>query len=68
VGIGHDFGRGFWKIYTKSLATIQKVLMLMPHMSEWETCILQTWIADFNSSISTSAKGAYVGDTKRSFW
>ena len=40
VGIGHNLGRGFFHIYTKSLVTTQKILMLMLHRSKWGTCIL----------------------------
>jgi hypothetical protein len=56
VGIGRDLGKGFFQIYTKSLITTQKILMLTPHRSKWGTCILQTWTSDFTSSKPTGLK------------
>ena len=39
--IGRDLGHGFFQVVMKEEAAMQKVLMLMPHLSKWGTCIMQ---------------------------
>ena len=48
--IGRDLGHGFFQVVLKEEATMQKVLMLTPHLSKWGTCIMQPWMPVFISS------------------
>lgn len=54
--IRRELSHGFFQLITKQEAASQKILMLTPHLSKWETCILQPWIPSFNSSKPTGTK------------
>jgi hypothetical protein len=56
IGLGKELGYDFFKMYTTSLVVTQKLLMLTLHRSKWGTCILQTWIPNFNPNRSTGLK------------
>jgi hypothetical protein len=38
--LGRDLGQGFFQIMYKGEASVQKLLMRIPHHSRWGTCIL----------------------------
>ena len=48
--IGRDLGHGFFQVIVQEEAAMQKVLMLMPHLSKWGTCIMQPWMPMFVAS------------------
>ena len=48
--IGRDLGHGFFQVIMKEETAMQKVLMLMPHLSKWGTYIMQPWMSAFDAS------------------
>jgi hypothetical protein len=50
VWIGRMLGHGFFQIVCKEEAVTQTVLMHLPHLSRWSTCMFQPWIPGFRPS------------------
>jgi hypothetical protein len=53
--LGKDLVHGFFQIMSKDEASIGSLLMLNPHISKWETCIMQPWVSGFNPAQPTNA-------------
>lgn len=52
--LGGDLRHGFFEIIGKDKASTQSLLLLNLHLSKCDTCILQSWIPNFNLTEPTN--------------
>jgi hypothetical protein len=65
IALGQHLGRGFFILKAGSIETVQSLLLLIPHRSQFGLCIFQRWVVGFDPDakrgIASSTYGAARG-------